>query len=782
MLKLELIPMFKKPDSDEQLWVPTLNSCRFQPKVGAMVAVVTDNIDPVGIGRVRIKYKWQKKDDTNSSPWIRMAVPYASKRGAGMFFIPNKGDEVLVDFYNGNIDRPIIAGVLRNTGDERDTDMSYRWEKRREIMSATGQILAFKENGDYAFSSLGVECIPGLSTYGLAYDPNLAYLNTYFDELDEKNGFAKYMRGSLGMSDFYGTWNISGDTGGREVTISSNLGTISIDALNGISISAPLGDISISAKNISLEASNNINIQSGTQIARQRKIKKTFKDGSATGIYNTLKGVAKSKCTLVKVDFSLLRMVVEAIIPPVEGSLTLKSNRYLKLEAGEKAKAVDEARVDKFELGKYDDSKALIGKGISTLFGINKHNDLHEFIFSNREALLSFNTAINAVPAIIKNICSDRRRARQNIKGNKIYEEANNNGFELNALDGSLWGDLGKVETIEDLNAKTSEQIDTYLKAIIDGANDDRIKTIFENPASVTLDNALTNLGLPTDGTEDEKKTRFLEANKKRFVKMAWNAAHTAFQNASAAAKENFTNKVKDDLTAAMPINSDKTIIPQYNVPAKEIKKAEWETLFKTIGEAIWNLKEDGTDLPSAEFGKDGFDNSIVRIILLKIFNETGWYVYDKEYAKEQFSLLQATKDVFVKGGVQVPESNFVAATAALDLDYFADGHHEADWSTFQKSCKFMSEAWENPPKKHTSGLSLVSTLASEAVDVLGISDVFDEVTSIIGGTLLESTHIKSSAHGGRILMSNGEESWALKNDTGQLEQTSFDIGDKTWN
>ena len=45
------------------------------------------------------------------TPWIRMATPTATT-GGGMFFKPETGDEVMVDFENGNIERPFVVGTL----------------------------------------------------------------------------------------------------------------------------------------------------------------------------------------------------------------------------------------------------------------------------------------------------------------------------------------------------------------------------------------------------------------------------------------------------------------------------------------------------------------------------------------------------------------------------------------------------------------------------------------------------------------------------------------------
>ncbi|WP_183056845.1 type VI secretion system Vgr family protein, partial [Salmonella enterica] len=66
-------------------------------------------------GRVRVQFGWDRygKMDENSSCWIRVSYPWAGK-GFGMIQIPRIGQEVLVDFKNGDPDLPIIVGRTYN--------------------------------------------------------------------------------------------------------------------------------------------------------------------------------------------------------------------------------------------------------------------------------------------------------------------------------------------------------------------------------------------------------------------------------------------------------------------------------------------------------------------------------------------------------------------------------------------------------------------------------------------------------------------------------------------
>jgi type VI secretion system secreted protein VgrG len=66
-------------------------------------------------GRVKVQFHWDRegKHDVNSSCWIRVATHWAGKRW-GAFHIPRIGQEVVVDFLEGDPDQPIIVGSVYN--------------------------------------------------------------------------------------------------------------------------------------------------------------------------------------------------------------------------------------------------------------------------------------------------------------------------------------------------------------------------------------------------------------------------------------------------------------------------------------------------------------------------------------------------------------------------------------------------------------------------------------------------------------------------------------------
>jgi type VI secretion system secreted protein VgrG len=74
-----------------------------------------DVVDTDKYGRVKVQFHWDRtgQKDTNSSCWIRVAQSTAGA-GYGAMVLPRLGMEVVVDFLDGDPDRPIIVGSVPN--------------------------------------------------------------------------------------------------------------------------------------------------------------------------------------------------------------------------------------------------------------------------------------------------------------------------------------------------------------------------------------------------------------------------------------------------------------------------------------------------------------------------------------------------------------------------------------------------------------------------------------------------------------------------------------------
>jgi uncharacterized protein involved in type VI secretion and phage assembly len=80
-------------------------------------ALVIDNQDPEGQGRVKITLSWLPEAEAGQyEAWARLSTLMAGN-SRGSWFIPEIGDEVVVTYLAGNPDRPVIIGSLWNGQD-----------------------------------------------------------------------------------------------------------------------------------------------------------------------------------------------------------------------------------------------------------------------------------------------------------------------------------------------------------------------------------------------------------------------------------------------------------------------------------------------------------------------------------------------------------------------------------------------------------------------------------------------------------------------------------------
>lgn len=179
------------------------------PEAETQVAEVVENNDPDKLGRVRLKFKWQE----GRTPWVRVITGYGggngeSKAVVGLYFTPEIGDEVFVDFEQGNPARPIVIGSKYH----------------------------------------------GTSAPGFAHpDNNLKVIKTRSGHtimFDDKSGKESIM---------------ICDKGGNVVNLNTSGKTISISSQTAVSVSSK--DITLAAaSNVTISAGEDVNINAGNNV------------------------------------------------------------------------------------------------------------------------------------------------------------------------------------------------------------------------------------------------------------------------------------------------------------------------------------------------------------------------------------------------------------------------------------------------------------------------------------------------------------------------------------
>lgn len=182
---------------------------------GVAIGIVTENEDPEGLGRVKLKFPW--RDANDESHWARIATPMAGD-AMGTFFLPEVGDEVLVAFEKGDVGHPYVLGAL--------------WSKKA------------MPPADNADGNNDIRQVKTRSDHVLTFDD---------DETDGKVEIETAAGHSIVLDD---------SSGSEKITIEDNAGqnTIEFDAVSGsLSISAGTS-LTIEAPQIEISGDGNVKI------------------------------------------------------------------------------------------------------------------------------------------------------------------------------------------------------------------------------------------------------------------------------------------------------------------------------------------------------------------------------------------------------------------------------------------------------------------------------------------------------------------------------------------
>ena len=104
-------------------------------------------------GRIKVQFHWDRlgKKDENSSCWLRVATPIAGKAW-GMIALPRIGQEVVVQFVEGDPDRPIVLGSVYNAEQippyllpDHATVSTFRSRSSKQGVAANFNELAFED-------------------------------------------------------------------------------------------------------------------------------------------------------------------------------------------------------------------------------------------------------------------------------------------------------------------------------------------------------------------------------------------------------------------------------------------------------------------------------------------------------------------------------------------------------------------------------------------------------------------------------------------------------------
>ena len=393
------------------------------------VAFVADSLDPELMGRIRVRYPWQTSDG-DATPWIRVTLPMATKGGA-VNFTPSVGDEVMVGYVHGNIDHPYAMGYLASPFVNKKWSNALPLDQygcAHGIKTKTGHHLTFEDG--YALAPMLFNTIGCLSVFKSLWPTGQIGPWPWGFETTADLG------GGFELSDRYGFYKISGSTDERSVTIESPAGTVEVNAFQGITISAPNGEVNITGKNVNISANNRLTLTSGDNIKDKLTYQKKWNEDKAKGVgYFALmegKGAlgALGEVATNFTDLSFVRCFVEWLVRHVNGTLQIKSYTFVTIEAGEGKVGVPPKSLRKLEL------PTLYNEYLTA--NLIKHNvyALIENIHQKYDTLVAATEAFNRISGtegVNKNesaISYDKVvKADELLDNNFTWEDGNGNGL-----------------------------------------------------------------------------------------------------------------------------------------------------------------------------------------------------------------------------------------------------------------------------------------------------------------------------------------------------------------
>ena len=188
---------------------------------GIVPAVVTNTDDPQNWGRVKVEYPWLTENA--ESHWARVLGLGAGPE-AGLYIMPEVGDEVLVAFAMGNFEHPYVLGGV--------------W------------------NGQHDIPPEGAGAGSGEKPLVRTWRSRTGHRITVYDNADNKIEIATNGGQQLVLDDANGTIEVK-SSGGVVLTIDDGGGNLTLESTN----------VEIKANaNLTIEASANVDIEAGAQL------------------------------------------------------------------------------------------------------------------------------------------------------------------------------------------------------------------------------------------------------------------------------------------------------------------------------------------------------------------------------------------------------------------------------------------------------------------------------------------------------------------------------------
>ncbi len=221
---------------------------------GTVVGIVAENYTQEMPGRLCVTVP-VRDTDVNQLKWAKMVMPYIGG-GWGSYFLPEKGDQVLLIFEDGSIEKPYVIGCIPRDKDKFLRKSANEHNQIKQLQTRNGSRITFwdDENEDGAKDKI---------TIATAQDEHHIDID---NELDKISIYDKEKKCLVEMSTDQGVIRIHAEQK-LELTVGDTIKVV----MNGDSgkIKVETDDLSVHAsKKVKLEADGNIKI-SGRQVSTE---------------------------------------------------------------------------------------------------------------------------------------------------------------------------------------------------------------------------------------------------------------------------------------------------------------------------------------------------------------------------------------------------------------------------------------------------------------------------------------------------------------------------------
>ena len=229
---------------------------------GVVVGTVAKNYDKDMKGRICVTIPVRDKD-ANELQWARVAMPSSGKKW-GHYFLPEVGDQVLLAFEQGNIEKPYVIGCVPKDADRFLTSSADQNNQFKKIVTKNGNTILFEDNEQGEGSKDKIRIHTAEESHSIELDNENNKIT-----IQDKDGANKIeMKTQAGHMEIKADKKLVIKVGNITLTLNGNNGNVTLDC-NKLTVNAnssidmeALGTAKFTGANVTVEGSSMLRAKS----------------------------------------------------------------------------------------------------------------------------------------------------------------------------------------------------------------------------------------------------------------------------------------------------------------------------------------------------------------------------------------------------------------------------------------------------------------------------------------------------------------------------------------